>query len=224
MKIVDYLDVTLNLNNGTIKPFRKPDDETNYIHSESDHPPNILRQIPISVENRLSSLSSSEEIFNQSKGYYQDALTRSGYSHELKYNPPARRRRQRKRKIIWFNPPFSKTVETNVGKQFLLLVDKHFPRNHKFHKIFNRNTLKVSYGCMPNIASVINTHNRNVFKESIPLERGECNCQRRYRGSCPLAGECLTNNVLYEARISSTERNYGPKIYKGITEPSFTTR
>ena len=57
MKIVDYLDVTMNLNEGSFRPFRKPDDKTNYIlHAESDHPPNIIRQLPVSVEKRLSFL------------------------------------------------------------------------------------------------------------------------------------------------------------------------
>lgn len=36
MKIVNYLDCTFNLNNGTYKPYRKPNDETNYIHVESN--------------------------------------------------------------------------------------------------------------------------------------------------------------------------------------------
>ena len=39
LKIVDYLDVTLNLNEGTYRPFHKPNEETIYIHIKSDHPP-----------------------------------------------------------------------------------------------------------------------------------------------------------------------------------------
>ncbi len=38
---------------------------------------------------------------------------------------------------------------TNV----LHVIDKHFPPNHKLHKIFNRNTVKVSYSCMNNVKS-----------------------------------------------------------------------
>ena len=34
MKLVDYLYATLYLNDGSFKPFRKPDDETNYIHAD----------------------------------------------------------------------------------------------------------------------------------------------------------------------------------------------
>ena len=34
---------------------------------------------------------------------------------------------------------------------FLHLLDKHFVRNHKYHKIFNRNNVKISYCCIDNI-------------------------------------------------------------------------
>ena len=33
LSVVDYLDVTLNLKDGSYKPYRKPNDETMYIHS-----------------------------------------------------------------------------------------------------------------------------------------------------------------------------------------------
>jgi len=44
MKTVDYLDVTLNLNDSTYKPYHKPENETNYVHKDSNHPPNIIKQ------------------------------------------------------------------------------------------------------------------------------------------------------------------------------------
>ena len=117
-KVVNYLDVTMNLNNGSYKPYRKPDDEINYIHAESDHPPNIIKQLPLSVEARLSTLSSSKKMFDEVKGQYQEALNKNGYKHQLRYNPPAKaaNKNSRKRKVIWFN---SKTVETNIGKKIL---------------------------------------------------------------------------------------------------------
>ena len=225
-KVENYLSVTLNLNDGTFKPYRKPEDEINYIHTESDHPPSIIKQLPTSIEARLSALSSSQRMFDETKGDYQDALVKNGYKHVLKYNPPTTApRNQRKRNIIWFNPPYSKTVETNIGKKFLALLDKHFPRGSKFHKIFNRNTVKISYGCMANMGAVINAHNKKVLGERVTLEREGCNCQRgRYRNNCPLGGECLTKNVLYEATVTSTLRNYGEKQYKGITYNPFKVR
>ena len=43
-KVVNYLDATMNLNDGSHKPYRKPDDELNYVHAESDHPHSIIKQ------------------------------------------------------------------------------------------------------------------------------------------------------------------------------------
>ena len=50
LKIVNYLDVTSNLSKATYRPFCKPNNEIVYIHKESNHPPSILRQIPLSIE------------------------------------------------------------------------------------------------------------------------------------------------------------------------------
>ena len=223
MKTVDYLDITLNLNDGTYRPFRKPDDETNYIHVDSDHPPNIIKQLPISIEKRLSSLSSSKEIFDQSKQHYQDALKQSGHKYTLEYKPIAENnQRQRQRNIIWFNPSFSKIVATNVGKSFLNLLDKHFPPNSKYRKLFNRNNLKVSYACMPNLKTIINSHNRKILESTVRLEQGACNCI--VKNDCPLNGNCLTTNLLYEGHITSNITNYGEKVYTGITKPKFKLR
>ena len=73
MKLVNYLDVTLNLNNWNYKPYHKPDNEILYIHKDSNHPLSILNQIPKSIEKRISTLSSNETIFNESKEIYQKA-------------------------------------------------------------------------------------------------------------------------------------------------------
>ena len=70
LKIVNYLDVTFNLSNATYRPFCKPNNEIAYIHKESNHPPSILRQIPLSIESRLSKHSSNEKIFIESTQIY----------------------------------------------------------------------------------------------------------------------------------------------------------
>ena len=41
-----------------------------------------------------------------------------------------KKKRNRKRNIIWFNPPFNKNVSTNVGEEFLKILDTNFPKNH----------------------------------------------------------------------------------------------
>ena len=70
---------------------------------------------------------------------------------------PTTNQKNQKREIetIWFNPPFSKSVSTNVATTFLQLVMKHFPTSHKLHKIFNFNTGKVSRSCINNMSKII---------------------------------------------------------------------
>ena len=80
-KIVNYLDVTLNLKDGTFRPYHKPGDRIQYIHTESNHPPNIIKHIPASIETRLSHLSSTETIFKESKTHYENNLRQSGYNN-----------------------------------------------------------------------------------------------------------------------------------------------
>ena len=79
LKILDYLDVTLSLDDATYRPSHKPNEETTYIHVESDHPPQIIKKIPRSIEKRPR-LSSTKEIFENSKGCYKQRLRQCGYN------------------------------------------------------------------------------------------------------------------------------------------------
>ena len=222
LKIVDFLDVTLNLTDSTYKPYHKPNDEICYIHKESNHPPSITKQLPISIETRLSKLSSNGKVFNESVYIYQEALDKSGYKHKLTFQKTSTnntQRRQRKRNIIWFNPSFSKSVVTKKGKTFLRLISKHFPPHHKLHKIFNRNNLKISYSCMPNVKSIINKHNKTVLDP--PTNNSERTWNFINKEKCPLQENCLTNNIVYKATLTSTQGNYQHKIYYAITKTRF---
>jgi len=224
MKIVNFLDITLNLTDSTFRPYHKDGNETNYVHVKSNHPPCIIKQIPLAIEKRLSNLSSNEEIFKSSTPHYEEALKRSGYTHKFQYNPDQQqnRNRNRKRKIIWFNPPFNKNVSTPIAKQFLNIAKKHFPKDSKFHKIFNKNTIKVSYSCMPNIKSIISSHNKKILNppeaDDIPKT---CNCVNP--AFCPLNQNCLATNIIYEATLTS-DQNEPPKSYIGLSETTFKKR
>ena len=74
LKITNYLDVTLNLSDGSYCSYKKPNEEANYIHVNSDHPPSIIKEIPWSIEKRLSVLSSLKYIFQDSAIYYEKWL------------------------------------------------------------------------------------------------------------------------------------------------------
>ena len=204
-KIVHFLDVTFDLTNGSYKPYMKPNNKLSYVHQQSNHPPALLKNIPLNLNKRLTNISSSKEVFDDSIAPYQQALRESGYDHKLTYNPEPtpKSKRKRKRDITWYNPPFNSNVKTNLGRKFLLIVDKCLQKNHPLYKIFNRHTLKLSYSCMPNMKSIISSHNKHVLSNAnTPTPQPDtCNCRKK--PDCPLQGKCLQTNVIYQATVTS---------------------
>ena len=148
MKIVNYLGISLSSNNSYYKPYRKSYKKILYILKYSNHPPSTLKQIPTSIEKRISTLHSNQTIFNESEETYQNTLEKSGYRQTSKYQPAnenvSNNKRNRKRNVIWFNPPFSVNAKTKVGNYSLNLIRKHFPPRYKFSKLFNRTTIKIA--------------------------------------------------------------------------------
>ena len=110
--------------------------------------------------------------------------------------------------VIWFNPPHSINAQTNVGKEFLALLDKHLPKGHQLHKILNRNTIKISYRCLPNMGRRLSMHNSKVLKTAInqtPKPKATCNCQISKRAHCPLTGACNQDGAIYEATVKTDD-------------------
>ena len=223
MQQTDFLDVTFNADNGKYWPYKKPNSQLQYIHTQSNHPPNIKKQLPKMIDKRLFGISYNQEEFDRAKPAYAQALDKSGYKQKLEFQTEnSSRRRQRKRNITWFNPPFSDNVSTNIGRKFLNLLDKHFPPDHKLHPICNRSCVKVSYSCMPNMAAIIKQHNFNVAS---PRKTDETklaeNCNCRNKSNCPLNGNCLKNCVIYKATISSGNQR---DLYYGSRSTAFKKR
>ena len=75
-------------------------------------------------------------------------------------NNEKNQKRKWKQYRTWFNPTYSKNVKNNIGKTFLQLLSKHFPKDHEMHNIFNKKTLEISYSCINNISSVLSTHSK----------------------------------------------------------------
>ena len=91
-----------------------------------------------------------------------------------------------------------------MAREFLVLVDRHFPPGHPLHSICNRATLKVSYRCLPNMGSVVAKHNKKILRNSSnaqPKPRATCNCQKKE--DCPVPGECNQDGAIYQATVSS---------------------
>ena len=62
---VDFLDVHLNLKAGSFKPFRKENDQPQYVHCDSNHPKSITKNIPEMIGKRISGLSSDKSTFER---------------------------------------------------------------------------------------------------------------------------------------------------------------
>ena len=130
-------------------------------------------------------------MFYKTAPYYEHGLASCGHNEKLTYQQQGENieniksiRKNRKRNIIWFNPPYSKSLKTNIGKYFFRLLNKHFPPGHKLYKIFNKSTLKLSYSCMPNLKHKIDGHNKKILETTLPPKTKLYNCLKKE--NCPM--------------------------------------
>ena len=123
-------------------------------------------------------------------------------------------------------------ISTNVGKYFLNAVERHFGSDKTLKKLFNRNNIKVSYSCGPNVKQQVKGHNARVLKSHRKEELGcrvsqgdegrECNCRRG--NTCPLGGKCLIKNIIYQATVSTDGDEDKDHYYTGQTTTTFKER
>ena len=79
-KVVDLLDITLDLRTAIYKPYKEPNSNLIYyiyiyiyiymyiyiyIHKQSNHPPSITKNLSKSINKRLSTNSKNAQIFNE---------------------------------------------------------------------------------------------------------------------------------------------------------------
>ena len=122
LKIVDFLDITFNLNNATYRSYKKPNNLSAYINKSSNHQPQIINQLPKTIYELLSRNSSKEEVFNSFKHQFEKAFRDSGYTDfQLKFNKTStnQTKRHRQHNIIWFILPFNRAVSKMLEKGFL---------------------------------------------------------------------------------------------------------
>ena len=127
-KSVDFLDLNLDLSTGFHGPYRKPLNKPLFIHKDSNHPKTIKVEIPRNVCKRLSNNSSNEKILNNAKPPYEEALKISGHENvEIKFIPKENTGKHKKKtnqkKVLYCNLPWNMALKTNIGKEFLFLVD-----------------------------------------------------------------------------------------------------
>ena len=184
----------------------------------------FLGKLPV-PKSREGNPTCDEEAFENAIPLYNEALRKSGYSGDLLYqeqNQTHPRNRTRKRNIVWFNPPYSESPKTNIGKELFRLFEKHFPAHHRLHKICNKNNVKLSYSCLPNIASKISAHNKKLLNttedSNAPIDN---TCKCRDKAKCPIPGKCRESSIIHH---DTAEGNGEVLHYYGCLKNEFKTR
>ena len=107
-------------------------------------------------------------------------LKHSGYSnisYSFQQSSTSHVKQQRHRNIIRFNPPYGHAVITNDAKKLLQLLKLLFPPSNKFHKVFDKNNLNLSYSCAQNLGN-IKSHNKKLTNSSNHHAQ-PCNCRKK---------------------------------------------
>ena len=132
------------------------------------------------VSRRRSDTSCNKEYFDKAVTAYNNELKINGFCENIEFTSTLPPSRNRNRKIIWFNPPYSVNLKSNIN-------------------LFNRNNIKISYSCMPNMASDILNHNISLLKGPAPNDIKECSCCQKPQ--FPLEGNCVSGYLAYNASV-----------------------
>ena len=68
----------MDLETGLYQPYRKPGDKPLYISAKSNHPPSVIKNLPMGIERRFSNNSANQQIFGKAAPIYQAELDRCG--------------------------------------------------------------------------------------------------------------------------------------------------
>ena len=136
-KAVNYLDITMNLSDGTYRPYLKPNSTPIYINVKSNHPPQVLKNVPLGINRRLCSVSCNEQAFDDAKPVYQDALEASGHATTLQFagtngasaTTGRSEKRKRGRKIIMVYTTFQPKRQNEHRQEVPRPDQEAFPPN-----------------------------------------------------------------------------------------------
>ena len=223
-KVIDFLDVIFDLDKGSYCPYVKPNTTTKYVSIESSHPDAVLKTIPSGVAKRLSTNSSSKAEFENHTHHFKEAMIAAGHQTPLEYTEEegCSKKKKRKRNEIYFNPPWSSNVTTNIAAKFLTLVRKHFSKGSPLYHLFNDKKLKVSYSTTANMKRLISNHNARVLNNTEGLISRPVHCNCFAKGEvCPLDGECHIQSLVYKADVDAGGE---VRSYIGQTANTFRTR
>lgn len=90
---------------------------------------------------------------SENRGYKTKLLYVNMVNSSIAYG-----RRKNKVRKIWFTPPYNFAIAIKIGREIFRILKKNFPPSNVLHKIFNKNTVKLSCSCMLNMANWINKY------------------------------------------------------------------
>ena len=102
-------------------------------------------------------------------------------------------------------------VKTKIGKEFLALIDKNFPKNSPLRSVINRNNTKLSYSCTKNIKDHMTAHNAKILQPQATPRTTTATCNCRRKADCPLQGACQQAGI-YKATLESGKFYIGSTI------------
>ena len=119
-----------------------------YINTSSNHPPQIIKHLTQTISEKLFKNSSSTEVFEESELDYEEALKKCGCKARLQYIQPNLQQNNQKKNTEnpLVQPNFQFKCKNKIGKNVFAING---------HKIFNGNSVKVSYSCTQNISQII---------------------------------------------------------------------
>ena len=98
-------------------------------------------------------------------------------------------------------------------------MDECFPKDNPLSKVFNRNTVKLSYSCTSNFKNYISKNNKKVFKKQ-NAEDIVCECRNAV---CPVEGRCSESEIVYRAAVTRLDTGH-VEYYTGCTKQKFRLR
>ena len=73
-KVLDFLDITLDLRTPIYQPFKKHDSGLTNIYKRRNHPPSNIKKLEKSINRHLSTNSKNTQVFNEACLPYTEAL------------------------------------------------------------------------------------------------------------------------------------------------------
>ena len=122
-KVVDFLDITLDLRTAIYKPYKKPNSNLTYNHKQSNHPPSKIKSLPKSINKRLSTNSKNAQIFNEACPAYTEALKKNEYNTNLQFEKTCTAMKRTKRESGKL--PGSTHPSTLIWSQMLRKLSLH---------------------------------------------------------------------------------------------------